>query len=107
MVTAVPLTDQGLDLLVQDLPGQKASHLGMMLKKLELHVDGLIQQVVNRFRNWRLFGIAAMLRHLERGSFLGDALSRITGEEPLLCFESQLSLNIGQAKEYHAPALCL
>jgi uncharacterized protein YecA (UPF0149 family) len=37
-----------------------------------------------------------MLSHLERGSFLGDALSRITGEEPLLCFESQLRLNIGQ-----------
>jgi hypothetical protein len=35
-----------------------------------------------------------MLSHLERGSFLGDALSRITGEEPLLCFESQLNLNI-------------
>jgi hypothetical protein len=100
MVTAVPLTDQGLDLLVQDLPGQKAGHLGMMLKKLELHVkgliqNGLIQQVLNRFRNWRLFGAWAMLRYLERGSFLGDALSRITGEEPLLCFESQLSLNIG------------
>jgi hypothetical protein len=66
----------------------------MMLKKLELHVDRLIQQVLDRFRNWRLFGIAAMLSHLERGSFLGDALSRITGEEPLLCFESQLNLNI-------------
>jgi hypothetical protein len=40
----VSLSGQRLDVLLQNLSRQKARHLHVMLKKMELHVDRLIEQ---------------------------------------------------------------
>jgi hypothetical protein len=91
LVTRVPFTRQRLDLVLQNLPGQEAGHLSMVSKKLELHVDWLVEQVSNGLRNWCLVGAWAMLGHLEKGSCLSDALVKDHRRRTpsLFCFSTE------------------
>jgi len=68
MVFTLALTSDRLDFFIHDLSRQQAGDLCVMLQKLEFHVDRLVEQVLKRGGDWRLFGAYAMLRIHNRGS---------------------------------------
>jgi len=64
------LANRRLDLFLQNLTCQKTRDLRVVLQKLELHVNRFIEQVLQRFGRWRLFGVSPMLIFpRERGTF--------------------------------------
>ena len=65
---AVALPGEIGDFLFEDLLGQKARHLCVMLDQLEFRVDRSIKNVSKGASSWRLFGVGAMLRVHDRGS---------------------------------------
>jgi hypothetical protein len=106
-VPAVAFPGQGLDLLLKNLLSKEPGHVRVMLEQLEFRVDRLVENVSKRLwnrllliRGWRLFGVGAMLSSHRQGFFVGDWFSQLcTGEEPLPCFQHQLTLNIRPRRE--------
>ena len=86
---------EAFDLFVKDLFSQKPGHLRVVPDQAELCVDRAVENVSKGSTGWRLFSVSAMLRIHNQGFFVGERLLLMcTGEEPLLCIEFQLTLNI-------------
>ncbi|MCS4178592.1 hypothetical protein GGQ07_000004 [Salinibacter ruber] len=72
----------------------------MMLNQLELRVDRSVKNVSKGSTGWRLFGVSARLNS-HNGVLLRFEIDRSCAEEePLLCIEFQLTLNIRLSIHY-------